>query len=213
MAVINPSLASANPLYLLDAVTCLPESPWLHVDIEDGNFVPNITFGLSTVREIARHAVAPLDAHLLVARPEWLLPGLAELGIRRTAVHYEAVEYPLEVLATIRRLGMRAGLALNFKTNAEALEPFVGGLDYIIVMTAEPDGEGQKFRPGLLDKVARARRLLPAGVEVWVDGGIGEAELPRVVAAGADTVIMGRAVWSAPDPVARYRELSCLARK
>ncbi len=212
MAIINPSLASANPLDLRRSIERLGDIPHLHLDIEDGNFVPNITFGLKTVRETAKIATARLDAHLLVTNPNDYLADLAEAGLVAVAGHYEAVEYPLDLLGRIRSLGMRAGLALNFKTPAEALEPFVDGLDYIIIMLAEPDGGAFAYRPSLLEKVRRARALLPPRVSIWVDGGVSRKTLPDVVGAGADTVVLGRAIWGEEDPRAAYRELARIAR-
>lgn len=211
MAVINPSIASANPLAILDSLRRLGRAPSLHVDIEDGNFVPNITFGLSTIRELARHARMKLDAHILAWNPESYIAPLASFGFDALAIHYEAVPYPLDALSRIRAGGMRAGLALNLKTAADALEPFVEALDFAIVMTGEPDGEGQRFRTASLDKISRLRRLLPSTVEVWADGGVGEEQLPLVISAGADVVVMGRAVWRNGDPADNFRRLSAVA--
>ena len=208
MIRINPSVASADPLAIRESLRRLGKTPLLHVDIEDGNFVFNITFGLRAVRELARLAPAPLDAHLLVTNPGAYLADLAACGMAAAAVHYEAADYPLDLLGTIRKAGMRAGLALNFKTPAEALEPFAPALDYVIIMTAEPDAGGMRFHPPMLEKIARARTILPERVEVWADGGIGEAETPLVAEAGADTAVVGRAVWEAADPAAACRALA-----
>ncbi len=208
MIRINPSIASASPLALLDSMQRLGKVQRLHFDIEDGNFVPNITFGLKTVRELLRHAAAPADAHLLVTNPDDYLDDLAACNISAVAVHYEALRYPLVPLTAIRRHRMRAGLALNFNTPAEALAPFAAAVDYVIVMTAEPDGGDQRFYPPMLDKIRRLRGILPPEAEVWADGGIGAAELARVAAAGADTAVVGRAIWAADDPAAAYGILS-----
>jgi ribulose-phosphate 3-epimerase len=208
---INPSIASADPLALRDSLRRMGKIPQLHVDIEDGNFVPNITFGMAAVREIARCTTIPLDAHLLVASPGAYLADLSACGLAAVAVHYEAADYPLDLLGSIRNTGMRAGMALNFKTSAEALVPFAAALDYVIVMTAEPDARGMRFHPPMAEKIARARALLPEQVEVWADGGIGEVEIPLVAAAGADTVVVGRAVWGSADPAAACCALAASA--
>lgn len=193
-----------------DELKRLGKTGCLHIDIEDGNFIPNITFGLKTVRALAAYTDTPLDVHLLVANPyEYIVP-LAQCGIKGVAIHYEVVGYPLLILETIRSNGMRAGLALNFKTCPDAIAPFTEGLDYVIVMTAEPDGLGQRFRPGMLAKISSLRRMLPAHVSIWADGGIGIAELPDVLHAGADTAVIGRAIWENPDPAAAYREFAAV---
>lgn len=211
MVFINPSIASANPLTLLESLSRLGNVPVLHVDVEDGHFVPNITFGLATIRELAKHVSSELDAHLLVTNPlDYVVP-LSELGFAGIAVHYEAVEYPLEIMALVHDRGMRTGLALNFKTSADALRPFADALDFVVVMTAEPDGEGQRFRPAMLEKIVRIRALLPSWVQIWADGGIDAGWLGEVVAAGADVVVIGRAVWNGEDPAENYRRLSAAA--
>lgn len=207
MATIIPSVASANPLKIAEELDRLGPVERLHIDIEDGNFVPNITFGLQTLKRIAEYANAALDVHLLVTDPYSYMAACAACNVRDLAAHYEAVPYPMDFCRKARDAGMRCGLALNFKTPAEALAPFADVVDYALVMTAEPDGQGQRFVPAMLEKVRRVRAILPNAARVWVDGGIGAPELADVVQAGADTVILGRAVWGAKDPAARLREL------
>ncbi len=210
MITIIPSIASASQLNLQAELSRLGSTPRLHIDIEDGNFLPNITFGMKTVRAIASASTAQMDAHLLVTNPKDYVNPMADCGLRMLAFHIEAAAYPADVLEHIRRRGMKAGLAFNFKTSVREALPFLSRLDYVLIMTAEPDGGDCSFCPEILSKIREARDLLPDHISVWVDGGIGEKELARVAAAGADTVIMGRAVWQAEDPEDQVRRLQKL---
>ena len=203
-----PSIASADQLHLADEIEKVREWPWLHIDIEDGNFVPNITFGEKTVRAIASAAPQELDVHLLTNDPGAYLPLLGECGVKRAAAHLEALPYPLEFLNRVRDMGMEAGLALNFLTPAESISLFSGSLDYVIVMTAEPDRKGQQFYAPILRKIRALRGLLPPEVSIWADGGINSGNMDLVKEAGADTLIMGRCVFGTSDPLLTLRTLS-----
>lgn len=200
-----PSIASADQLRIAAEIDRVREWPLLHIDIEDGNFVPNITFGEKTVRAVAGYTGQQLDGHILGNDPAQYLPLFMECGFRRAAAHLEALPYPLSFLNKARDMGMSAGLALNFATPAEAVLPFVSAMDYVIVMTAEPDSRGQQFYPPILEKIRRLREILPEVKEIWADGGINAANMARVTAAGADTLIMGRAVFKSPDPIGTLR--------
>lgn len=194
---VYPSLASANQLSLAGEIDRVASYGRLHLDIEDGVFVPNITFGMRTVRQVAEYAAGrmQLDAHLLVCEPkEWIAP-LATCGITRIAVHLEALRYPLEALRRIRDSGLRAGLALNFATPAEVVRPFLEELDYVIVMTAEPDGGEMRFRPAMLEKLRLLSGMLE-GRELWADGGVNAENMEHVTASGATAAVLGRAVFS-----------------
>jgi len=178
----------------------------LHIDIEDGNFVPNITFGLKSVQAVASATRARLDAHLMTTRPDNYIDKLAALGVRAICLHIECTDYPLVQLGRIRALGLQAGLALNFKTPLEELQMFLPQLDYLLVMTGEPDSEALEFRPAALERLRRARALLPPGAQLWADGGIGPAQLPWLVRCGVDAAVMGRALFQTPDPAAALKE-------
>lgn len=206
MLRVIPSLASADPLALRNNIQRV-DPAHLHLDVEDGNFVLNITFGLKTIRAVAQCTEARLDAHLMVTNPGDYIQPLAEAGVWALCAHYEAAAYPLDILNRIRRAGMRAGLALNFKTPAAAILPFASALDYVLIMTAEPDDNGQVFCPAMLPKIREARKRLPERVAVWVDGNIGQAEMSAVMEAGADTAIVGRAIWAQDEPGEAYRRL------
>lgn len=211
MTEILPSIASSDMLYIGQTLDRLGKTGRLHIDIEDGNFVPNITFGMKTVRAIHAHSPLSLNAHLMVTNPMLYIDELAACGVQELAVHFESLPYPLEVLAYIRSKGMKAGLALNFVTPVCMLEPFIDGMDFLLIMTAEPDGESQRFQASACKRIAAARQLLGPEAEIWVDGGIGEAEFPQVLAAGANTVIMGRAIVGHEDPLARIAYFQALA--
>ena len=205
-----PSIASADQLRIAEEIDKVRDWGLLHVDMEDGNFVPNITFGEKTVRSIAGYASQRLDAHLLTNDPAQYLPMLGECGFKMAAAHIEGLAYPLAFLNRAKTLGMEAGLALNFVTPAETVLPFCSRMDYVIVMTAEPDDLGQRFFTPILEKIRRLRAILPAEVSIWADGGVNGGNMRDVLDAGADTLIMGRCVFGTADPLAELKKLSAL---
>lgn len=208
MIQIIPSLASADQLDLKGAIDSLPKVKQLHMDIEDGNFIPNITFGMRTVRAVAAYSQKDLDVHLMVARPEQYLEDLLALHVKGVCIHAEAVQYPAVALGKIRGGGARAGLAFNLQAPVEIAGIYAEWLDYVLLMTAEPDSEEQRFNPYALSRIAHARSVLPARVQIVVDGGVSSERLPQVIAAGADCVVMGRAIWGAPHPQEAYERLT-----
>lgn len=207
MNVVNPSLASAKQLNLQKQIDSLKDYPYLHLDVEDGNFVPNITFGMKTISEVAAYTDKKLDAHLMVMNPDSYIDELMDAGVKKIAFHIEAEKYPAVVLQHIKRRGGCAGLAFNEMASVEQALPYIDKLDYLLIMTSEPDGEGQKYNPRLLHKVRWARELFPVGISIMVDGGISEDTMQDAVRAGADTLVMGRAVWGAEDPAERIHWL------
>lgn len=212
MAIFIPSMASANQLNLQKSLDSLGKIKRIHFDIEDGNFIDNITFGLRTVRDVLNYTDREADAHLMVTRPEQYIDDLLALGVKSIAVHVESGIFPAVHLRRIRQQGGRAGLALNFMAPLSALPPYLKDIDYVLIMTSEPDGRGQQFNPWALEKIAQARALLPKEISVVVDGGITEQWLPKVVAAGADTIILGRTLW-VEDPEAQYDRLQRMLEK
>lgn len=207
MANIIPSLASANPLCLQSQIDELDGYPYLHLDVEDGNFVPNITFGMKTIRAVAAYSDKMLDAHLMVMRPEEYVADLVDAGVQKIAFHIEKVSYPAVVLNHIKERGAKAGLALNCMRQIDQILPYVDLVDYLLVMTSEPDGRGQLFNSCMLDKISEARRVLPERISIMADGGISESNMGLVKEAGADEIVMGRAVWNAEDAGIQIREL------
>jgi ribulose-phosphate 3-epimerase len=209
--MIIPSIASANPLAYGEAIESLGGCLSLHIDMEDGNFIPNITFGLKTVRAIrAAYPDLILNAHLMVANPAYYIEDLAALGIRELAIHLEALPYPLAVLNKARSLGLTSGLALNFATPVASIAPFIREIDFLLLMTSEPDNRGELFHPSAPARISQAASLLGPQKPVWVDGGIGEAEIPIIRDAGAAIAIMGRAIFSAPNPADKLSQLTRL---
>ena len=204
---IIPSIASANMLRIGDEIDRLGSIGCLHLDIEDGNFCPSMTFGMDTIRAIAAHTSFELDAHLMVTNPLDYVEDLIHCGVKTMCAHMEALPYPAKFLGKVRSLGGKAGLALNLKTGVEGLEPFVSQLDYILLLTNEPDFAGLKFRDYCYSKIEKARRLLPAHTSIWVDGGVTMDLLPSLIKSGVDTVIMGRAIFNAENPPAEYKRM------
>ena len=204
MILIEPSLASADQLNLQTHIDTLKNAPSLHLDIEDGNFVPNITFGLKTVRAVARYAKQRLDAHLMVSQPENYVLDLLQMGVHSIAIHIEAGQYPAVQLQAIRKGGGRAGLAFNCMAPIEAGLAYREWIDYLLIMTSEPDGMGQRFNEHILQKISRARTLYGPEMEIMADGGIGVEQVAAVAGCGANVIVMGRTIWNAPDPQEQY---------
>lgn len=208
MIRINPSLASADPLRLAEQIDKLEGYPFLHLDMEDGNFVPNLTFGIKTVRAVAAYANQQLDVHLMVTAPGAYIEELLDIGVKRIAFHIESAPYPSVYLNRIRERGGKAGLAFNCMEPVESALPYENSLDYVLIMTSEPDGRGQKFNPYMLEKIRRVKELFSGRIEIMADGGISEEQMDQVMTAGADILVMGRAVWNAEMPGRKVREFT-----
>jgi ribulose-phosphate 3-epimerase len=213
MFVISPSVLSGNLFNLEQQLVRLKGLRNLHLDIDDGNFVRGISFGLDVVRAIAEHTDIPLDAHLEVLNPLDYVDELCDCGVERLCAHVEALPYPSLFLSRVRQKGAKAGLALNLKTPVAVLETYADQLDYIILVSVEADCDGLPLRPGVLGKIRAARKLLSPAVNIWVDGGVNETNLRPVVENGADGVVIGRAVFNASQPVKEYERLLGLAEK
>jgi ribulose-phosphate 3-epimerase len=183
---------------------------WLHVDVMDGHFVPNLTFGAPIVRALRRLTNLPLDVHLMVERPERYLGEFADAGANVFTFHPEATVHVQRHLATIRQLGMLAGLALNPSTPVALLEEVIDDVDLVLIMSVNPGYGGQSYIRQSTDKIRRTRALIdrrgsPAVLEV--DGGITTETIAEAWGAGADTFVAGTAVFGAPDPAHAVREL------
>ncbi|KAA9339948.1 ribulose-phosphate 3-epimerase [Hymenobacter busanensis] len=183
---------------------------WLHCDIMDGRFVPNISFGLPVLEAIRRHAQQPLDVHLMIEQPQLYLDAFRDAGAANITVHYEACTHLHRVIQQIKKLGCRAGVALNPHTPVWVLQDIAPDLDLVCIMSVNPGFGGQAFIPNTLKKVAELKELLvDAGSEalIEVDGGVNLDNALPLVEAGADVLIAGSFVFNSPDPVATLADL------
>jgi ribulose-phosphate 3-epimerase len=211
-ATIAPSVLSADLGRLGEQVdrAAAGGAEWLHIDVMDGHFVPNLTFGAPMVRALRRLTNLPLDVHLMVERPERYLGEFADAGANVFTFHPEATVHVQRHLATARTLGMRAGLAFNPSTPIVLLEEVIDDVDLVLIMSVNPGYGGQSYLPQSTDKIRRARALLdrrrsPAALEV--DGGITTETIAEAWGAGADTFVAGTAIFGTADPAQAVREL------
>jgi ribulose-phosphate 3-epimerase len=213
MVKIAPSLLSADFARLADEIAMCEAggADWLHVDVMDGVFVPNLTFGAKVIETVRGLTRLPLDVHLMVVEPEKYFEAFAKAGATGLTIHVEAAPHLHRQLARIRELGMKAGVTLNPATPLAAVEEVAGDVDLLLVMSVNPGFGGQQFIARAVDKVGRARRLLDdAGnraATLQVDGGINRETIVRCWRAGANNFVAGNAVFSAPDPKAEIGAL------
>ena len=201
--LIAPSLLSADFARLGDEARRVADADWLHFDVMDAHFVPNLTFGLPVMQAVQAVSPVPLDCHLMIEDPGRWAPGYAEAGARNVTVHAEACTDPRAVARDIRAAGALAGLALKPGTPLEDHLDVLRDFDTLLVMTVEPGFGGQEFIADVLPKVTRARELTDTGhlkLFVEVDGGINADTIERAAAAGADVFVAGSAVYGADDP-------------
>jgi len=209
---LAPSILSADLGDLDSAVAAAVEggAELLHVDVMDGHFVPNLTFGVPIIEALSRRTDLPLDVHLMVANPERLLDRYVEAGASWLSVHWEVSTHLHRLLSRIREGGARAGVALNPATPVEVLLDIVPELDFVLIMSVNPGFSGQAFIPAALDKARRLRRMLEAQdarVEIEMDGGIGPDNIGHVVASGVDVCVSGSEVFGQPNAAAAIRRL------
>jgi ribulose-phosphate 3-epimerase len=214
---IAPSLLSADFARLADEAAAVSDvADWLHVDVMDGHFVPNLTVGLPVVEALLKHASLPIDCHLMIEDPDRWAVGYAEAGAQNVTIHAEAVAAPVRTLRAIRAAGSRAGLAVNPGTAIEPYADLIAEVDMLLLMTVEPGFGAQTFLDLVLPKLRRARDLISRrGGSVWlqVDGGVHEETIGRCAEAGADVFVAGSAVFDASDPGAAVQGLRKIAER
>jgi len=207
---ITPSLLNADFAHLADEAARIPTADWLHMDVMDNHFVPNLTLGLPVIEALGKAAPQPIDAHLMIADPDRWAPAYAEAGAGSITFHVEAAAAPVRLAREIRAQGARASMALKPATPIDPYVDLLPELDMVLVMTVEPGFGGQKFLDLCLPKIRRTRELIAAsGADVWlqVDGGVSLETIERCAGAGADVFVAGSAVFGADDPDAMVEAL------
>lgn len=210
--IIAPSLLSADFLNLEKEVRLINESraEWLHLDIMDGRFVPNISFGLPVVEAVHKVSDKLLDVHLMIEEPEKYITVFGKAGADLLSLHYEATRHLHRAMQQIRDLGMKAGVVLNPATPVELLTDILPYLDFVLLMSVNPGFGGQKFIPQILKKTARLSTMIKEGgydVLIEVDGGVNAVTGPELFAAGADALVAGSYVFGSEDPKAAIARL------
>lgn len=217
MTKFAPSLLSADFACIADGIATVAEggADYLHLDVMDGRFVPNITWGPKIIGDLRKLSSLPFDCHLMIVEPERYVDEFRAAGADIITFHYEATPHAQRLLNHIRKSGAKAGISICPQTPVAMLQDVIDDCDLVLIMSVNPGFGGQSFIPRSMEKIREARALIDARnprCELEVDGGIGSANLRAVVDAGADVVVMGSSVFGTPDPRATLRELRSLLK-
>jgi len=215
--IVSPSLLAADFLHLDSEIDMIndSEADWLHLDVMDGVFVPNISFGFSVLDAVAGKCRKPLDVHFMIVQPEKFIDRTARLGAMMMNVHAEACTHLHRTVQQIHDAGMKAGVTLNPSSPVGLLEDIIADVDMVLLMSVNPGFGGQKFIENTISKVGRLRRLISESGSkalIEVDGGVQAETAPRLVAAGVDVLVSGSHIFRSADPKATIHQLRSLSR-